>query len=153
RKAYKDPMTKDGQWRIIHPGESVLPGPGGQGAGTPPSPGVPRLPTTRPGTGVGGPGAPGGTQGAIIGVASTSKDKRLKVFNGRTRYDQWLFIAGQPRLLGRDQNQRPNTPGGLPGTGVPGGGVGGPGGGFGAPGGGFGSPGGIGASPTPVPRN
>ena len=134
RKAYKDPMTKDGQWRFIHPGESVLPGPGGGGTGTgpqpSPSPRVPRLPTQ----GLPGPG--GGTQGAIQGVASTSKDKSLKVFNGRNRYDQWLFIAGQPRLLGRDQGLRPPQagmpPGGLPGGGLPGGG--------------------LGTSPTPIPR-
>jgi type II secretory pathway pseudopilin PulG len=131
RKAYKDPMVKDGQWRLIRPGEAVLPGPGqggpspSPGASPSPSPAVPRFPTQpRPG---------GGTQGAILGVASISKDKSLKIFNGRNRYDQWLFIAGQPRLLGRDQGQRPQQPGG----GLPG-----------APG----MPGTPGTMPTPIPR-
>ena len=71
-------------------------------------------------------------QGAILGVASTSTDKSLKLMNGRSRYDQWLFLAGQPRLLGGDQGLR-LPPGGI-GGGLPGG---------------VGT--GLGASPTPRP--
>jgi type II secretory pathway pseudopilin PulG len=115
RKAYVDPMTENGKWRIVHPGEAVLPGPGQPGAprpGASPSPG----PSVSRGASGGGiaasAGAPGQTQGAILGVASTSKEKSLRLLNGRTRYDQWLFLAGQPRLLGRDQGVRP-LPGGL----------------------------------------
>jgi type II secretory pathway pseudopilin PulG len=116
RKSYKDPMTKDGKWRIIHPGEALLPGlgtpaasprPGGtpQTTSTPP-PGLPGLPIA------GRPGGGGPIQGAILGVASTSTDKSLKLMNGRSRYDQWLFLAGQPRLLGADQAPRV-LPGGI----------------------------------------
>jgi len=48
-----------------------------------------------------------------VGVASTSQDKSLRVFNGRTRYDQWLFVVGQPRIVGKDINLRtvPGAPG------------------------------------------
>jgi len=120
RKPYKDPMSKDGKWRIIHPGETVLPGPGG----AVPRPGVtPQPAATPPGSpglvGVGNrPGMGGPVQGAILGVASTNTDKSLKLMNGRSRYDQWLFLAGQPRLLGADQGLRvpPGGIGGLPGA-------------------------------------
>jgi len=122
RKMYKDPMTKNGQWRLIHPGEGLLPGGGGPGMpgapGTAGGPGGSRL-NARGGMAAGGgaqggfPGMPmagrpgggrGAIQGPILGVASTSSDKSLKLMNGRSRYDQWLFLAGQPRLLGGDQS-------------------------------------------------
>ena len=132
RKIYKDPMTKDGKWRLIHPGEGLLPGAGGPGA--PGSPGGrlnPRAGMTPSGTQGGFPGMPmagrpgglgGAIQGPILGVASLNTDKSLKLMNGRSRYDQWLFLAGQPRLLGGDQGlqARPGgigvspSPGGLP---------------------------------------
>ena len=141
RKIYKDPMSKDGKWRIIHPGEVMLPGiPGGgqPGQGQPgsgvggsgpfgqPGPDESLGPAGRqpgsqrpnaPGPTGGATGAGGQIQGAIIGVASTSTDKSLRIFNGRTRYDQWLFVANQPRLLGGDQG-RAQLPGG---GGIPGG--------------------------------
>jgi type II secretory pathway pseudopilin PulG len=142
RKIYKDPMSKDGKWRIIHPGEVMLPG-GVQPGGVQPGGGQPGSgfggsgqPETRslgpagrplgsqqpnaPGSIGGATGAGGQMQGAIIGVASTSTDKSLRIFNGRTRYDQWLFVANQPRLLGGDQG-RAQLPGGggLPGGIVP----------------------------------
>lgn len=130
RKIYKDPMTKDGKWRFIHPGESMLPPPGAPGSslgpGTTPQPaqptptpqtGFPGLPTSPMGGAFGGAGGP--VQGAILGVASTSKDKSLKLMNGRTRYDQWLFLAGQPRLLGGNQGLQ-KLPGGVGIPGAPG---------------------------------
>lgn len=97
RKAYKDPFAKDGKWRLVRPGEAILP------------PGVPGLPTTPTPTTLVGSAPGGGTIGGsitvggagILGVASLNKDKSLRMFNGRTRYDEWLFIAGQPRLVGR----------------------------------------------------
>ena len=142
RKAYKDPMAKDGKWRLVHPGEALIPG-GPPGASPSPRPGLTSQPGLTPQPGAtpqtGFPGLPGSSntagggpvQGAILGVASTSTDKSLKLMNGRSRYDQWLFLAGQPRLLGGDQGLRipPGGTGGVPG------GVGG----------------GIGASPTPRP--
>ena len=140
RKLYKDPMSKDGKWRIIHPGEAMLPGPGSQSPV--PRPGMTPQPAATPQAGLPGlsnaGGQPGGgpIQGAILGVASTSKDKSLRLMNGRSRYDQWLFLAGQPRLLGADRGVR-LAPGGV---GVPGAGGPSP-----LP------PGGIGATPMPRP--
>jgi type II secretory pathway pseudopilin PulG len=144
RKAYKDPMAKDGEWRLIHPGEALIPG-GPPGASPSPRPGLTPKPAATPQIGLpglpgfGGAGGGGQVQGAILGVASTSTDKSLKLMNGRSRYDQWLFLAGQPRLLGGDQGLR--IPAGGIGGGLPGGTGGGPGG----------VGGGLGASPTPRP--
>jgi type II secretory pathway pseudopilin PulG len=144
RKIYKDPMAKDGKWRLIHPGEGLIPG---GPPGRSPRPGLTPQPGATPQSGFSGPqsgfsgssgtnrpGAGGPVQGAILGVASTSTDKSLKLMNGRSRYDQWLFLAGQPRLLGGDQGLR-IPPGGI--GGIPGGGSTGlsgqsPTGGFGA---------------------
>jgi len=81
RKLYKDPMTKDGKWRLLHPGEGV----------NPVVPGGATPPTTQPPS----PGGTGTTIGPIEGVASRSKEKSLRLFNGQSRYDQWL-LKGDP---------------------------------------------------------
>ena len=64
-----------------------------------------------PGFGGTGGTTPGATQGAILGVASTNKDKSLRLMNGQKHYDEWLFIAGQSRQLGRDEGVRPASGG------------------------------------------
>ncbi|HEY3120682.1 MAG TPA: type II secretion system protein [Vicinamibacteria bacterium] len=87
RKPFTEPLAKDGKWRIIRPGEAIPSG-GPRPTGSPsPSP-SPR----------GGPGA--GGVGVIVGVASLNTDKSLRLFNGRDHYNEWLFVAGQPRVIG-----------------------------------------------------
>ncbi len=103
RKRYKDPMTTEGEWRLIHQGEAQI-------KLTAPS----SLPTTSPTPPPGGPVKQGETPpsslttqnigtsqpvggGAIIGVASTSKATSIKEFNDQTTYDGWLFVY-DPRL-------------------------------------------------------
>jgi hypothetical protein len=54
-----------------------------------------------------GPGA------GLMGVASTSEETSLRVYKGRTKYNQWEFIFAQAAA-------RPG-PGGPPGIGRPGG--------------------------------
>lgn len=113
RKLYKEPMSKDGKWRLVHQGQAgppaSIPGQGPIDKNAPTTP----TPTTRPP----GPGvATGTTLGPIIGVSSTSTEKSLRVFNGRTQYNEWIFAAGQPRVIGR-----PPTIGGGGGTGGSGG--------------------------------
>jgi len=118
RRAYKDPMTKHGRWRLLRPGDAVLPGvPGLPGAGTRPGGATANLTTTT--TTTTRPSAfsqPGQAVGGFQGVASTSTEKSLRIFNGRTKYDEWLFVAGQPRVVGR---QAPAGP--RPGSAQPGG--------------------------------
>jgi hypothetical protein len=80
--------------------------------------------TTRPtGTSPGSTGPTGQPFGTMVqGVASRSTDKSLRIFNGRDRYDEWLFVPGQPRVIGRPMG--PALPGIIPGApgapGVPG---------------------------------
>ena len=119
RRAYKDPMTKHGRWRLLRPGDAALPAvPGVPGAaGATARPGgatgaTPTTTTTRPSAF----SQPGQAIGGFVGVASTSTEKSLRIFNGRTRYSEWLFVAGQPRVIGR---QAP--PGPRPGSAQPGG--------------------------------
>jgi type II secretory pathway pseudopilin PulG len=126
RKRFKDPMTVDGEWKLIHLGEAEIKFTGPTG-GVPPGGPIGSLQTTpmagspsfTPTTSPGAPG-PGGTatnppstggqlgalatttnptQGAgfIIGVASKSKETSIKEFNGSNQYDEWLFVF-DPRL-------------------------------------------------------
>jgi type II secretory pathway pseudopilin PulG len=113
RKAYKDPMTQDGKWRFLRQGETIaaasVPGvPGGAPTTTT---------TTRPAR-PGGSGTVGGTLGSILGVASTSTDKSLRIFNGRTKYSEWLFIPGQPRIVGLQAGPTTIGPAGRPSPGA-----------------------------------
>ena len=55
---------------------------------------------------------PGQMMGGFQGVASTSTEKSLRVFNGRTRYNEWLFLPGQPRVIGRPVGPAVPQPGG-----------------------------------------
>jgi general secretion pathway protein G len=99
RKAYTDPMTKDGKWRFIFPGEPALakvgggvrplPGPGGMADGR----GRPGM-QSRPGPG-------GDTIGPFMGVASTSTATSLRLLNGRSKYDEWIFAVGMPMVIGK----------------------------------------------------
>jgi type II secretory pathway pseudopilin PulG len=107
RRAYKDPMTKNGRWRFLKPGEVVAPGgapPGGLGTSTVTT----TTTTTRPSAF----SQPQVTLGGFQGVASTSTEKSLRVFNGRTRYNEWVFLPGQPRVVGRPIGPAGPRPGG-----------------------------------------
>ena len=99
RKAYKDPMTKAGRWRILRPGEAAaavpgaprIPGsPGPKGGGPTPSPSATPVfgdSTTTPG-------------GPIAGVTSTSTEESRRSVNGVRRYNQWVFAPNVPFILG-----------------------------------------------------
>jgi type II secretory pathway pseudopilin PulG len=107
RRPYKDPMTKHGRWRFIRPGEAVgpvapgRPGPGGTTTTT-------TTTTTRPSAFT----TPVTILGGFQGVASTSTEKSLRIFNGRTRYNEWVFLPNQPRIVGRQVGPGMPRPGG-----------------------------------------
>lgn len=95
RRAYKDPMTPDGKWRIVRPGEA-LPGrpaasPGGLGRPTP-------TPTPAPTPVFGGNSGSG--VGPIAGVSSLSKDSGHRLVNGSVAYNQWVFAPNVPFIIG-----------------------------------------------------
>jgi len=88
RKPYKDPMTENGEWNVI-----VNPGTAGSQAG---STGgaeqqvllVPEkvLPSIR--------------SALVLGVASPSTKKSIRIYNDQETYDKWLFYYGQdPKKL------------------------------------------------------
>jgi hypothetical protein len=49
-------------------------------------------------------------------VASKSTEKSLRLFNGRSKYDEWIFAVGMPRFIGKPPLNMPGA-GPSPGTG------------------------------------
>ncbi len=111
RRPYKDPMVKDGKWRLLHPGEPPICADDARAAAGARRGGVFAQPLTT-------------VIGPVIGVASRSPEKGLRTLNGRSRYCEWFFIAGQPPTVlflgGRARTiQQPRLPRGIaPGTGT-----------------------------------
>ncbi|MGH9346592.1 MAG: type II secretion system protein [Vicinamibacterales bacterium] len=121
RKKYKDPMTKDGEFQLVYANTSSDGSrPGAVGGARPPSgasqpsTGRPQMPagTSQPSAGA----APGG----IIGVVSKSTESSLRIFNGRSKYNEWTFTP-QTVLGARAPGAGSATPGGVPGATRPGG--------------------------------
>ena len=120
RKKYKDPITKD-DFQPLYANQAAQLGAGapqgtqrpGQQSGavlSPPAQQQPQAGTT---------GQPG--QGGIVGVISKSKATSIKIYNGRSKYNEWTFVyvqtsqrLGQP---GQGQGQQPA--GGRPGQNSP----------------------------------
>lgn len=148
RKKYKDPITGD-DFQILTQA-SLAPGTGSQtasqpgaatGRGTSAGPGTTGFgslsnappggpsPATPGGAGI---GVTAGAVGGMIGVASKSKAESIRIYNGRTHYNEWRFVfvpqtqapgaaapgqarPGPPGLGGAPpgapgQPTRPNTP-------------------------------------------
>lgn len=107
RKKYLDPMSPDGEFRIVPVGnpQGQQSGPGR--AGTPPQ-------------GRGNPPAQGGgLSGGIMGVASKSTENSIRVYKGQTRYDMWPFTFN---VVNRPGGNMPGAQ--APGQGERGGGPG-----------------------------
>jgi type II secretory pathway pseudopilin PulG len=124
RKKFKDPITND-DFQPILAGQAVpgssSPAGGGRG-GTPVQRGPDAPPLASGGLQTGGrgsvgpgPGAQTGPVGGVMGVQSKSKDPSIKIYNGRTHYNEWAFVYVP-------QVQAPGA--GAPGAGVPGRGIG-----------------------------
>ena len=134
RKKYKDPITNDdfvplpvgaapggaGAAGAAQPGRGGQASPQSVSGGQSSLPGVSRSNASTTPQGVGGRGSatpfgsPGaGTTGGISGVASKSKDQSIRIYNGRTHYNEWTFVYVQPQ-------QAPGA-GGVPGAAAPGG--------------------------------
>lgn len=160
RRKYKDPITND-DFVPLRQSQGATPGSGSPTATQPgqaPSP-FQGNPTTGRGATPAAPGtgAAGGVAGGINGVASKSKDKSIRLYKGRSRYNEWAFVftpqaqapggAGAPGAGGQRGGRGPGQGGAQPPTG----GFGGPGGigGRGGPGGRGGGPGGRGGQGGP----
>jgi type II secretory pathway pseudopilin PulG len=124
RKKYKDPITNDDFSPILagQTGGLQAPAPGGnRGAMSgPPAGSTAQAGSTAPQVGGGtarpAPGAAGGGPvGGIIGVTSKSRDKSIRLYKGRSHYNEWQFVFVP-------QVQAPGA--GAPGAAVPGAGPG-----------------------------
>ena len=113
RRAYRDPMTADGEFRLILQSElNRISGPGASGGPADDSSGEaggerpPRNDNARdrPGFMQGvrpfgdrGEDTPGGVDGNIVGVVSRSEQTSIALYNGKSEYNEWVFIgAGAP---------------------------------------------------------
>jgi type II secretory pathway pseudopilin PulG len=128
RKKFKDPMATDGEFEIIYQGtlaqrqaalagrgatspgpQTMAGGPAGQGRGTQSG-----QPLTTPGSAFGSQSA--GPQGGVVGVASKSKEKSIRILDGKSVYNEWQFVFIPSQTTGRGAGGRAGTPGqGQPG--------------------------------------
>lgn len=99
RKKYADPMTKSGEFEILYQGTLLQRQAAAMAARGTTSPdmqaGAGRGETagrvaTAPGSAFGSQAA--GPQGGVVGVASKSKEKSLRVLDGRSVYSEWQFV-------------------------------------------------------------
>jgi len=131
RKKFKDPIT-NGDFQVLIQGQST-PGPaagsatpGGRASATPQGRGL-----APPAGGASQVGLVQGGRGAgVIGVASKSAASSIRIYNGRTHYNEWAFIftptvqapGGVPGPPGQrlgGPGQRPGGPGPITGPGSP----------------------------------
>jgi type II secretory pathway pseudopilin PulG len=127
RKKYKDPITgEDFQPLLAGQGAPGAATPGGQpqtsgpgtvgragmgsGSATLGAAGRGASPTAAPGgtSPIGTPGA--GPVGGVMGVVSKSKEKSIRLYNGRSHYNEWAFVFTPQQVPGA----------GAPGSAVPG---------------------------------
>lgn len=134
RRKYKDPMTKNGDFEILYQNSAAaLPGQASESARMPgqratqPTPQQPQQQGQLQ-SAFGFTGQTAGPRGGMLGVASKSKEKALRLYKGRTRYNEWQFVYSAA-------TNNPGAPGGPPGLPRPGQGGTNPGGGFPTPGG------------------
>lgn len=125
RKKYKDPITNS-DFVPIPQGQAAQQ-PGGRGGQQQQQAGRGQQPAA-------GAAAPGiATVSGIIGVTSKSTDESIRLYKGRSHYNEWAFIytppaaapgAGAPGAAAPGGGGRGNQPGqnqpGLPGVGGPG---------------------------------
>jgi type II secretory pathway pseudopilin PulG len=102
RRKYKDPITND-DFQVLSAG-SPIPGQAGQANLT----GQPRQSANQP------------VVGGIIGVVSKSKDESIRIYLGRTHYNEWTFLYVNQRPGGVGNPGGPGAPG-FPGRGGRGG--------------------------------
>ena len=120
RKKYKDPITKD-DFQPIYANQGVMQGPGSSPvAQRPGQQATATLSTPAQSTLQAGFGSSGaGPQGGVIGVTSKSKDTSIKIYNGRSRYNEWAFVFVQTSQR-PGQSAGPGIPGGQGQQGQPG---------------------------------
>jgi type II secretory pathway pseudopilin PulG len=157
RKKYKDPVTND-DFVPLTQAQQQSNTPGGPAGGRGGQPAQGQRGATAPGAGPLGlvsSGSPGGVPaGGIIGVTSKSTAVSIRLYKGRSHYNEWAFVytppPAAPGTATPGAGQRGNNPG-QRGTGNPFGNGPFPPGGGGGQRGGPGGPGGRGPGGNPNP--
>jgi type II secretory pathway pseudopilin PulG len=115
RKKYLDPMT-NGEFQVIPATQAA------QAAGAPvPQQGQRGVPVPQTAQTQVGRGQLTGPQGGVAGVASKSTSKGFRLYNGRDKYNEWVFMATAiaNRIAAPNGTQNPtgglNVPGGVGG--------------------------------------
>lgn len=125
RKKYKDPMAQDGEFLLLRQAQ-LAQRPGGVGGPAGPSPVNPAGPGQRDaGEGSAFGSQVAGPQGGVVGVASKSKLRSIRVYDGRSYYNQWQFMWVPAAVVPRGGPVGPGQRGAQPGGGrgqMPGGG-------------------------------
>jgi type II secretory pathway pseudopilin PulG len=128
RKKYKDPITNGDFVPLTQAQGGQAATPGGQ---TTPGRGQQPAPPAQGGRGTNpfaGAATPGTAVGGIIGVTSKSTDTSIRLYKGRSHYNEWAFVytapagaggaggagapggAGGRGQRGQGQNPQPNSP-------------------------------------------
>ena len=105
RRAYRDPMTADGRFRLVRQSELAAPSGAGASGGTAgDDAGGEAGAGTRESAGVRQGARPfgdrdddaGGVDGNVVGVASRSERTSIALYKGKSKYSEWVFVAAGP---------------------------------------------------------
>jgi type II secretory pathway pseudopilin PulG len=118
RKKYKDPITNDDFVPVLQ-GQAAITAPGQTGPSSGSRPG-----TQSPAQRGAPPGrtsqAPGAATGGIVGVSSKSTETSIRLYKGRSHYNEWQFVYAAPAAApgqGAQQPGQQQRQGGPPGPG------------------------------------
>ena len=94
RKKFKDPITNDEFQPLTQANAAAATAPPGSAPTSSSTPGATASQQTQQtGRGQTGPGASAtAPSGGILGVVSKSKDKSIRLYNGRNHYNEWAFV-------------------------------------------------------------
>ena len=123
RKLYKDPMSENGEWKVLHPDSLVEAGeagfinqPGSKKPGDEDENREKKQENVIPGLRNRDKSAKEDrtersqdgdekSVGPVVGVVSQSNKESLRIYNGQTTYDKWLFV-----YMPQQQQQPPQPP-------------------------------------------
>lgn len=131
RRAYRDPMTADGRFRLVRQSELAAPsgagatdGTAGDDAGGEAGAGTRRSARERPGSMQGArpfgdrdDDDAGGVDGNVVGVASRSERTSIALYKGKSKYSEWVFVAAAGAAEGGSVTAAADGASATPGTG------------------------------------
>jgi type II secretory pathway pseudopilin PulG len=114
RRAYRDPMTRNGEFRLVLQSErTATDGPGGSEAASNARESPESMQRVRP-FGDRNRNAAGGVDGNIVGVVSRSEQTSIALYNGKSKYSEWVFSNTSPPAAtagGGEEQPSPGVPG------------------------------------------